>query len=130
MIDFDFAAPGPRAWDIVYTLYTFVPLSSRRQSPDGSVLAYSPEQDDARFAERVSRFLDAYGYEGPRSELLPMLLLRVEALYLLIDQRAVDGDVAFMKMKEEGHDTHYRAEHRFIAEHGPKWFIDKNSSEK
>lgn len=130
VIDFDLAAPGPRAWDIVYTLYTFVPLSSRRQAPDGSVLAYSPEQDDTRFAKRVSRFLDAYGYEGPRSELLSMLLLRVEALYLLIDQRAADGDAAFIKMKEEGHDTHYRAEYRFIAEHGEKWFIDKDSSEK
>lgn len=126
VIDFDLAAPGPRAWDIVYALYTFVPLSSRRQAPDGSVLTYSPEQDDTRFAKRVSRFLDAYGYEGPRSELLSMLLLRVEALYLLIDQRAADGDAAFIKMKEEGHDTHYRTEYRFIAEHGKKWFTNTN----
>ncbi|UKS54630.1 phosphotransferase [Exiguobacterium acetylicum] len=130
VIDFDLAAPGPRAWDIVYALYTFVPLSSRRQAPDGSVIDYVAEQDDARFAERVSRFLDAYGYEGLRSDLLQMLLLRVEALYLLIDQRAADGDAAFIKMKAEGHDTHYRAEYRFIAEHGPKWFIDKDSLEK
>ncbi len=75
----------------------------------------------------MSRFLDAYGYEGPRSELRSMLLLRIEALYLLIDQRATEGDAAFIKMKEEGHDTHYRAEYRFIAEHGEKWFIDKSS---
>jgi len=127
VIDFDLAAPGPRAWDIVYALYTFVPLSSRRQAPDGFVLDYSPEQDDASFSERVSRFLDAYGYEGPRSELRSLLLLRVEALYLLIDQRAADGDAAFIKMKADGHDTHYRAEYRFIAEHGQKWFTDKSS---
>ncbi|KNH35898.1 phosphotransferase [Exiguobacterium acetylicum] len=127
VIDFDLAAPGPRAWDIVYALYTFVPLSNRRQAPDGFVIDYAAEQDDARFSERVSRFLDAYGYEGSRSELLSLLLLRVEALYLLIDQRASDGDAAFIKMKEDGHDTHYRAEYRFIAEHGEKWLIDKSS---
>nr|WP_306584188.1 hypothetical protein [Exiguobacterium sp. SL14] len=66
--------------------------SARRQAPDGSVIDYVAEQDDVRFAERVSRFLDAYEYEGLRSDLLQMLLLRVEALYLLIDQRVADGD--------------------------------------
>ena len=38
VIDFDLAAPGPRAWDIVYALYTFVPLSRRHQVETGEVI--------------------------------------------------------------------------------------------
>ena len=32
IIDFDMAVPGPRIWDIVYTLYTCVPLTAHSVS--------------------------------------------------------------------------------------------------
>lgn len=122
IIDFDLAAPGPRSWDIVYALYTFAPLSARYQAPDGTVIAYDPQKDDERYAKRVRLFLNSYGWTEDHTSLLPVLLLRIEALYLFIEQKASLGDQAFIKMVEEGHNSHYRSEYRFISEHGKKWF--------
>ncbi|MFY9857889.1 MAG: phosphotransferase, partial [Exiguobacterium chiriqhucha] len=122
VIDFDLAAPGPRAWDIVYALYTFVPLSRRHQAESGEVVHYEAERDDVRYKRRVALFLEAYGWEGSTSELLDMLLLRIEALYRLIERNASEGDVAFQTMMDEGHHTHYQEEYRFIEANGKKWF--------
>ena len=38
IIDFDVAAPGPRLWDIAYTLYTCVPLSRVYHSETGEAV--------------------------------------------------------------------------------------------
>lgn len=122
VIDFDLAAPGPRAWDIVYTLYTFVPLSRRHQTESGKVVHYEAERDDAIYRKRVTLFLEAYGWEDSTSELLAVLLLRIEALDLLIARKASEGDVAFQKMMDEGHYEHYQKEYRFIEANGKTWF--------
>ncbi|UTT43844.1 phosphotransferase [Exiguobacterium aurantiacum] len=122
VIDFDLAAPGPRAWDIVYALYTFVPLSRRHQAESGEVVHYEAERDDVIYRKRVTLFLEAYDWEGSTPELLDMLLLRIEALYLLIERKASEGDVAFQTMMDEGHHMHYQEEYRFIEANGKKWF--------
>lgn len=122
VIDFDLAAPGPRAWDIVYALYTFVPLSRRHQAESGEVVHYEAERDDGTYKRRVALFLEAYGWEGPTLELLTMLLLRIDALCRLMQRKAAEGDVAFQRMINEGHYDHYQAEYRFIEGHGRKWF--------
>lgn len=122
VIDFDLAAPGPRAWDIAYALYTFVPLSRRYQAESGEVIYYNPEQDDLKYQRRIQTFLDAYGWNDPNTNMLNMVLLRVEALCLTMKRKAQEGDGAFQKMIDEGHYDHYQEEYQFIKENGWKWF--------
>lgn len=122
IIDFDLAAPGPRAWDIVYALYTFVPLSRRHQAESGEVIDYDAIRDDETYKERVSLFLEAYGWDDCKEELFKMLQLRIEALCLLMKRKASEGDIAFIKMMDKGHYDHYQEELRFIQTHGHKWF--------
>ncbi|MDE0564250.1 aminoglycoside phosphotransferase family protein [Exiguobacterium sp. B2(2022)] len=122
IIDFDLAAPGPRAWDIVYALYTFVPLSRRHQAESGEVIYYDAVRDDESYKERVSLFLKAYGWDDPKEDWFKMLQLRIEALCLLMKRKAAEGDIAFQKMIDEGHYDHYQEELRFIQTHGHKWF--------
>ncbi|MFS8602412.1 phosphotransferase [Priestia megaterium] len=45
IIDFDVAAPGPRLWDIAYTLYTCVPLSRFYLSETGEKLLLKLKED-------------------------------------------------------------------------------------
>lgn len=122
VIDFDLAAPGPRAWDIVYALYTFVPLSRRHQAETGEVIYYDADRDDVIYNKRVSLFLEAYGWRQADVDLFDMLQRRIEALGLLMKRKAAEGDVAFQKMIDEGHYDHYQEELRFIRTHGQKWF--------
>ncbi|WP_214795446.1 MULTISPECIES: aminoglycoside phosphotransferase family protein [unclassified Exiguobacterium] len=122
IIDFDLAAPGPRAWDIVYALYTFVPLSRRHQAESGEAIYYDAVRDNETYKKRVSLFLKAYGWDDAKEDLFEMLQLRIEALCLLMKRKANEGDIAFQKMMDEGHYDHYQEELRFIQMHGSKWF--------
>ena len=72
-IDWDFAAPATREWDLAYALYRYVPL-----------------YDDAFFerrgvappdrARRLRMFCDEYGCDD-RSELIGLVRRRIEVLY-------------------------------------------------
>jgi broad-specificity NMP kinase len=56
LIDFDNAAPGPAVWDIVYTLYTTVPLSGfEPEQGKPSTIAYEREThaDESETANRT-----------------------------------------------------------------------------
>lgn len=48
IIDFDNAGPGPRLWDIAYTLYTCVPLSRHYHTESGEAVFYDPLKDADR----------------------------------------------------------------------------------
>lgn len=122
IIDFDLAAPGPKSWDIAYVLYTFVPLSRRYQAESGEVVYYDPERDDLKYKHRIKIFLDTYGWDDRKTNILEVILLRIEALCLTMKRKAKEGDVAFQKMIEEGHYEHYQTECQFIKDNGDKWF--------
>ncbi|PLT27810.1 phosphotransferase [Peribacillus deserti] len=108
IIDFDVAAPGPRLWDIAYTIYTCIPLSR------SSVLNAN------QVKQRVRLFFESYG-EKINEYWLEMVLLRLEGLCKLMIRKASEGDVAFQKMVDEGHLEHYQKELQFIREHGEEW---------
>ncbi|WP_246552753.1 aminoglycoside phosphotransferase family protein [Paenibacillus tritici] len=60
LIDFDMAGPGPRMWDIAYSLYTSVPLASF--APDyasGSTAPYRSECHAADRRRRIHLFFEA-----------------------------------------------------------------------
>ncbi|MCK1985663.1 MULTISPECIES: phosphotransferase [Peribacillus] len=120
IIDFDVAGPGPRLWDIAYTLYTCVPLSRFYLSETGEKVYYNPLQHANRIKQRVRLFFESYG-EGIEGNYLEMVLLRVEGLCKTITRKAREGDIAFQKMIAEGHLELYQNDIKFIRQHGKEW---------
>ncbi|WNB90990.1 phosphotransferase [Bacillus sp. NEB1478] len=122
IIDFDVAAPGPRIWDIAYTLYTCAPLSRFYHSEKGEQINYDSSVHANRIKERVKMFFDSYG-EEVKQVFSEMVLLRLEGLCKTITRKANEGDIAFQKMIEEGHLEHYQEDIKFIRDQGKEWFI-------
>ena len=121
IIDFDVAGPGPRIWDIAYTLYTCVPLSRVYHFETGEAVYYDPLKDADRIKQRVKLFFESYGIEGLDKGFLEMVLLRLEGLCKYMIKKASEGDAAFQKMIDEGHLEHYQSDIKFIREHGHEW---------
>ncbi|WP_026831383.1 phosphotransferase [Exiguobacterium antarcticum] len=122
IIDFDVAAPGPRIWDIAYTMYTFVPLSRHQMTEAGEPTLYDPFNDQERIRHRINLFLSTYGKMELKGEMYETVLLRVEALIKTIHRKVAEGDEAFQRMIEEGHVTHYEQELDFLEREGADWF--------
>jgi thiamine kinase-like enzyme len=120
IIDFDVAGPGPRIWDIAYTLYTCVPLSRVYHSETGEAVYYHSSLHADRIKQRVELFFESYGEEMEEGY-LEMVLLRLEGLCTTIERKAREGDSAFQKMIDEGHLEHYQKDIAFIREHGKEW---------
>ncbi|PYZ93390.1 aminoglycoside phosphotransferase [Salipaludibacillus keqinensis] len=120
IIDFDVAGPGPRIWDIAYTLYTCVPLSRFYLSESEEKIYYDSATDAARVKKRIQLFFDSYGMDIPPN-LLDVVILRLEGLCKTIKRNASEGNQAFQKMIEEGHVRHYQEDISFIREYGSDW---------
>ncbi|MFJ7667635.1 phosphotransferase [Lysinibacillus sp. NPDC097195] len=120
IIDFDVAGPGPRLWDIAYTLYTCIPLSRFYFTETGEKVYYNSVLHANHIKRRVRLFFESYG-EGIKDDYLEMVLLRLEGLCKTIKRKASEGDSAFQKMKDEGHVEHYQQDIKFICEHSKDW---------
>ncbi|RDI36330.1 phosphotransferase [Falsibacillus pallidus] len=121
IIDFDVAAPGPRLWDIAYTLYTCVPLSRHYHNEKGEEVRYNSTRDAERIKRRVNLFFETYDIEGMEEGFLDMVLLRLEGLCKYMKRKAAEGDSSFQRMVDEGHYEHYQMDITFIREHGKEW---------
>lgn len=110
IIDFDTAGPGPRAWDVAYAAYTFVPLIRDEAS---AALGFDGIPDRAR---RLRRFCDAYGFDN-REAFVEVIEQRIDAIIAMIDARVAAGDTRFQRKVAEGHLAGYRADRAFIAQH-------------
>lgn len=120
IIDFDVAGPGPRLWDIAYTLYTCVPLSGAYQSETGEEVIYNFLDHSMKIKQRVKLFFESYGKEF-EEDFLEMVLLRLQGLCKTIERKAKEGDRNFQKMIDEGHLEHYQNDIKFIREHRKEW---------
>ncbi|WP_175987443.1 phosphotransferase [Bacillus sp. Marseille-Q1617] len=120
IIDFDVAGPGPRMYDIAYTLYTCVPLSRHYHSEAGEEVLYQSDKDADRIKRRVQLFFEAYGLDFEK-DFVDMVLLRLEGICKTIKRKAAEGDAAFQKMLEDGHVEHYEKDIAFVREHGEEW---------
>lgn len=90
-VDWDFAAPGPRVWDVAFALWWFVPLYGEDEY--GSL---------AERARRITVFCDAYGLDD-RLGLLDIVRQRQMVLFDSVRTWAAEGVPAFVRMWEEGH---------------------------
>jgi thiamine kinase-like enzyme len=120
IIDFDVAGPGPKLWDIAYTLYTCVPLSRVYHIETGETVYYDSLQHANHIKQRIKLFFKSYG-ENMEADYLEMVLLRLEGLCRYIKRKANEGDTNFQRMIDEGHLEHYKKDIKFIHEHGENW---------
>ena len=102
VIDWDFASPGPRLWDLSYLAYRIVPL----QGPDNPDAPTTP----MNLMARLRLLLGAYGSDASVPDLLRTVVARLEELADFTrgqakrakhsdfaDQaRAYDADAAFL----------------------------------
>ncbi|MGN8772178.1 aminoglycoside phosphotransferase family protein [Paenibacillus barengoltzii] len=122
LIDFDMAGPGPRLWDIAYTLYTSVPLAGFSPGDtDRQVVSYLRERHAALRKRRITLFFQAYGMEAP-DHLKDWVISRIQTMCKTLSERAAAGDPAFQKLVEEGHLAHYEQEVKFLEEHFEDWW--------
>jgi hypothetical protein len=106
-IDWDFAAPGPRAWDVAFAAYRFVPLVTDQDAVGlGAMLPLDRPG-------RLRRFCDAYGLVE-RAGLVDTILRRVQAVCDLIVGQAAKGDPFFQQHLAEGHLDGYQRDLVFI----------------
>ena len=104
LIDFDCAGPGPRAWDLAYAAYRFVPLA---HLDDPTIVAQGLTDPHVQ-GERFQHFCDAYGIAA--REVLALVEPRLRTLCTLMIEQARAGNAAFQHMIVEGHLAHYRRE--------------------
>lgn len=64
IIDFDVAGPGPRLWDIAYTLYTCVPLSRVYYLETGEAVYYDSLRHADQIKQRIDLFLNPTAWKG------------------------------------------------------------------
>ncbi|MBR2566185.1 MAG: aminoglycoside phosphotransferase family protein [Paenibacillus sp.] len=123
IIDFDLVCPGPRMWDIAYTLYTCVPLANFSPPAEGqgkSVTSYDRETHGAIRKKRIEMFMATYGLSIP-SDLKSWVVSRIRFMCKTLEDRAAAGEAAFVKMVEEGHLAHYEREVLFLEQHWQEW---------
>lgn len=121
LIDFDMAGPGPRMWDITYSIYTSVPLGSF--APDyssGTTVAYQKDMHASERHRRIHLFFESYGIPVS-NDLRQWIIQRLTALCDTLRNGAAEGNPAFKKMVDEGHLKHYESEIRFVTDHYEDW---------
>ena len=99
-IDWDFASPGPRLWDLAYLAYRIVPFTTDDVGDGFSA---------AERRDRLGQLLVAYGTDAEPGEIMTVLQQR------LLDLAAFSDDAAQRLSKPELHD-HARL-YRYDAAH-------------
>jgi Phosphotransferase enzyme family len=94
-IDWDFACPCPRIWDLAFTVFSWVPLHAL------DVVTAEGFSDLAARPRRLLLLLDAYGYTGPVHRVLEAVQARIAAHVRDIRILAVD-DPLFADLVDGG----------------------------
>jgi hypothetical protein len=107
IIDFDSLHPGPRLWDIAYSLYRWIPL----MSPD-NLENFGSEDDKKR---RLNLFITTYGLnDNNNKEIIKYVIDRLEYLVSFMEYEAKNGNKTFIQDIEEGHLGLYRKDIDYI----------------
>jgi hypothetical protein len=108
LIDWDFAAPSSRVWDLCYAAFRFVPLSGPRLS---RAFGWSEEPDSAR---RLRVFTEAYGRGVTPAEVVDVLLIRLASMSTYLENAARRNDPKFWRQREEKHAAAYREDLAYV----------------
>jgi thiamine kinase-like enzyme len=95
-IDWDFAAPVTREWDLAFVAFSWVPLHAR------AVVIAEGFSDFASRPARLRRLLQRYGWEGDSREFIGVVQDRARANADGIRRLARDGDPLFARLLAEG----------------------------
>jgi Ser/Thr protein kinase RdoA (MazF antagonist) len=107
VIDFDYARPGPRLWDVAFAAYRWVPLSA-----PGNADGFGTVETQA---VRLRLFTDAYGLTAPdREALVPTTVARVRWLVDHMYAEAEAGNEAFAGHLAAGHHRLYLGDAAYI----------------
>lgn len=122
MIDFETLHPGPRIWDVAYTIYCFAPFK-HQSSLDGF----------GTFDEQIKRaklFCDAYGLSHESRRSLPLVMIeRLKALSSFLCHAAESGDKKYQQHMQDGHHLNYQKDILYIEQHAD-YFIQSLLFEK
>lgn len=114
VIDFDAAHPGPRLWDVAYSVYRWAPMSGASEVADARTVL---EQ-----AQRVQIFCDEYGLpRESRESLADMVVERLRALVTFMRDRAAGGVATYARHIERGDDLLYEADIKYVLENKPSF---------
>lgn len=110
IIDWDFAGPSNRLWDLCYAAHRFVPLSAPR-----STIAFGWDPMPGQ-AHRLRVFTDSYGRNVEPRDLLDLLIVRLSSIAANIERQIRLGNSKFQRQREERHTDGYREDMRYILE--------------
>lgn len=111
IIDWDFAGPSSRAWDVCYAAHRFVPLSAPRST---RAFGWDPVPDQAA---RLHLFTQAYGGDLAVPYLLDLLIVRLAAICANIEHEVQLGNPRFARQRDEKHTSGYREDMQYILRH-------------
>jgi Ser/Thr protein kinase RdoA (MazF antagonist) len=109
-IDWDFAAPAPRVWDVAYAAWRFVPLYWNGL-PGGD-----DRPDVAEQGRRLRLFCEEYGLTD-RSELLDAIEHRQKVMHDTVRIWGEAGVPGFAEMWRSGHAATPLRDRAFLREH-------------
>lgn len=96
-IDWEFAAPVSRGWDLAYVAFSWVPLHAR------DVVEAEGFSDFEARPRRLMRLLDRYGWEGDPSVFVEIVRERALSMADGLRALAAEGDVDAVRLIAEGH---------------------------
>ncbi len=105
-IDWDYAQPAPRGWDLGYAAYRWVSLT-RPGHPDGCPLDLEEQR------RRLELFCAQYG-DVQSHEVIAWAVVRLEDLVQHSRARAADGEPAFVATVAAGHADLYEADAKWL----------------
>ena len=101
-IDWDYAIPAPRGWDLGYAAYRWVPLT-----PQGREDGNGPDLPEQR--RRLRLFCETYGDISPE-EVQRWAIVRLDDLIAFTKAQVLAGDANFIRTTEEGHLATYEGD--------------------
>jgi aminoglycoside phosphotransferase (APT) family kinase protein len=105
-IDWDYAVPGPRLWDLGYLAYRWVALTDP-SNPDGNALPIAEQR------RRLALLADAYG-DVTGDELAASAARRLEDLIGYTHEQSAAGNAELARTIELGHVELYRRDLAWI----------------
>jgi hypothetical protein len=109
LIDWDYAVPAPRGWDLGYAAYRWISLTPPR--PEDGRTADLPEQ-----RRRLRLLCDAYGDVDP-DEVLRWAIARLDDLIAYTRSQVAAGDENFIRTTAEGHLALYESDVDWLRRH-------------